>query len=361
MAYNAERALKQRVVLLTGPEDVLRLAALKELLQLSGALDDGFDMESFDGSSSKPVDWFASCGVAPFFAPRRVALVRHLLAYPLEPKRKADEEARLLENVRNVPATGLLILVADDEGGSDESKFDTRRKGWEKLVKDGGGHIDKFEVPKRELVSRLRDSAKEQGLQLSESTGELLAEMTGNSFSRAMEEMDKISLFMGKHKQIREEDVRAVVVPSREWNVFSLIDATLAGRMAPALAQARDLMGSGDVDRALLSRVFPLMLRSLRLAWQARVTLEGGGDRNTIPATVSVGFPSKHNLANESDYARKGAFEIANRLSRKQLAACFQVLAETEASLKGMGASFSTLDSLEQMLLKMGAVVKGKA
>lgn len=357
MAFQAEKALKNRIILLTGPEDGLRRVALNELLERSGAIQNDFDLEVFDGGSSKPIDWISSCSTAPFFGERRVAVVRHLLNYGLDVRR---DEPILKREVDALPSSALLILVADDESGSDDrmSRIETRQKNWEKLVAKLGGHVEKCEVGKRDVVHRVREHAKALGLSMPEPVAELMAEICGNSLSRAMEEMEKLPLYLGDRKTVREEDVKTIVVASREWNVFALAEAALTGNMGRALAQARDLVGSGDVNATMTKSVMPVLLRSLKLAWQARNVLDAGGDLNRVPASVSVGFPKRPNLESESPFARKAAFQLAERLTLRQISSCFQILAETAASLRGHGSSFTALDTLERMLLRFRAVVR---
>ncbi len=73
--------------------------------------------------------------------------------------------------------------------------------------------------------------------------------MTGGSLSRSIEELEKLAIYVGESDSIREEDVKVVVVPSREWNVFKLCDAIVRDNAGEAMRQLRILVESPPTGR----------------------------------------------------------------------------------------------------------------
>src|SRR5947209_8185433 len=131
MKWDADKALTFQIVMLSGSEDRMRMAALNELLTAASGGDD-FDLEVFIADSSTPSQWYGSASTAPFLSPRRTVVVRNIL-------RKDPKEVQL----QTLPQTGLLVLVADDEGGDADKqrRVDTWKKSWGNLVAKSGGTV----------------------------------------------------------------------------------------------------------------------------------------------------------------------------------------------------------------------------
>lgn len=344
MKFDVARALSRPIVMLGGEEDALRLQALNELVAAASGGDD-FDLEYFSGDSSSPMQWIAACGTAPFLSPRRVAVVRHLLR---------NEDSAGLAGV-SLPETALLILVADEEAGSDDRKFVTRANAWAKAV-DKEGIVIKFTIDAKAFESYIQQAAN--GKKLTHGATEAFKEMTAQNLSHALGEMDKVLLYVGDAPQISEQDVRAVVVPSREYNVFSLVDAILGAKGGAALEQLRTLVGSNPrVEGPVMREVLPALSRQFRLLWQARTLLDGRGSLTTIPKIVSDQFPSQQSLLTQKEYPQRLAMRGAEKLTLNQIGQCLDVLVMAECRMKGLEPSFSTQDALEMMVLELvGAV-----
>jgi len=350
---NAEKLLKSRVVLIAGDEDILKREALAGLLSAAEIQADDFDLENFAADSSTPSDWIASVSTIPFLAARRTAIVRHLL--------RCDADRANVKDLGNLTDTSLLILVADDEGGSDErmQKAKTQRKAWEKVVNAAKGSVVACDAnPKstRELVSK---RLAEQNIKMSDRAIEALVEMTGGSLSRALDELEKLVLFVGPGNQVRETDVRSVVVPSRDWNVFKMVDAAVGGDVAEGLRQLKVLVGSaGKAEEAAIGRILPMVSRHLRLLWQGRLCIDAGCSPANAPENIRGLFPEKPNLSAEQPYRQGAIMTAARRIPLPRIEQCFRILADTDARLKGSLEAFSGIESLERMLLEMSAAAK---
>lgn len=340
--FDPAKALEHTIVLLAGDEASLRKDFLDKLISLASGGED-FDLETFVGDSSKPIQWLASAGTAPFLSPRRVAVVRNVFRC---------DEPELLEGAK-LPETALLILVADEEAKNDDRRSDGPIRKWEKVVKDVKGITFTFKIDPKELVGMLRDEAKAHGKTLSPVAAEKLCEMCGASLSRSMEELEKLILFAGNNPAISERELEDVVMPSREWNVFKMIDAIIKGDATSALGQMRVMMGGTKAENSAFGTIFPMVSRQLKLIGQARAVIDAGGSTDNIPATLASHFPAKQNLNAEKDYPRKLAFQFARAVSMTQLQKSIQILADTDARMKGLLPGFSTPDTLERMVLDL--------
>jgi DNA polymerase-3 subunit delta len=353
VSFSAEKVLKKRVVMLSGEEEQLRRRALQSMFETLGVQKDDFDLEFTSGDATKPVDWYASAGTAPFMAERRIVVVRSLL------RRDIDDLKGV--NLATLPETALLILVADEESASSDDKsrkISTWRTKWQKAVQDAGGHVEDFKLEAKAAKETIKAEALKAGKKFSPNAIDLLLDMTGGSVSKALDELDKLITFTGKSEQISENHVREIVVPSREWNVFRMIDSIVSGAVPEALRQLRILVGSQPKSEdAAIGRVLPMVGRTLRLLWQARICVDAKCPVGNPPAEIQAQFPEKPNIMSEQPYRQSSMVSAAQKVSLDNIARCLQILADTDARLKGSLPSFSTMDTLERMVLEMSKIL----
>src|SRR5206468_3285295 len=117
---------------------------------------------------------------APFLSERRTIVVRHLL------RREPDGED-LAKQMKLLPETGLLLLVADEEVGDEnrQRRLASIRSAWEKVVKAAGGVVADFPTNAKQIRESIKNEAERLGKKISDASAESLAEMTGANFSRA--------------------------------------------------------------------------------------------------------------------------------------------------------------------------------
>ncbi|MBX3119356.1 MAG: DNA polymerase III subunit delta [Fimbriimonadaceae bacterium] len=349
-----DNALAARVVLLSGTEETLRRRALTDLIDQATAGDE-FDLETLIAGDASVNQWFGSAMTAPFLSPRRTVVVRNLL------RAKSPKEA--LEGVgtgfADLPESAFLILVADEETNEekDQEKYKALRKQWEKAVRDGLGLVVSFESDPKQIKESLKVELFRINKRMSDTALETLIEMTGGSLSRGLEEIDKLSLFVGDEPEIRDADVKQVVMPSREWNVYRMTDAIVAGQTTEALKQIRILVGSQPrPEETIFSRIFPTLLRQLRMLWQARMCLDHRVAPSAIPETLALQFPAK-GIASEPEWRQRRLMTSARTITYDKLRGCFTALSDAEARLKGALPSYSALETLERMTMEMIGVV----
>lgn len=348
MSIKVAEALKKTVVMLSGDEDAGRAQGLASLLEALEMSKDDFDLETMDADGSLPTQWIGSASTIPFLAARRVVVVRHLLRFDPADAKDAD--------FKSVPPSGLLILVADSEiAASDREQTTGRnRTKWEALVTGAKGHVEKFVSDPKQTVAQVREAIQKRGHKITEKALETLVEMTGGSYSRAMDEAEKLMLFVGEGEQIREADVRDLVVASREWSVFRLLDSIQNGAVPEALRQLRILVGNHPkTEGAAIGQVLPMVSRHFRLLWQARICIDHQVTPESAPSAVRELFPARPNLMSEAPFRQKALLAAARRVSPAQIQRCFAEVAATDARLKGQGASHSAIDTLDRMVLQL--------
>jgi DNA polymerase III subunit delta len=343
------------VIMLSGDEEALRRRALSALLTAATAEGD-FDLETYQAGESSPTDWLASAGTAPFLSEKRTVVVRHLT--------RAGEPAEAFGGRTpklDLPPAAWLILMVDEELGDEsrQRKLTNHRKAWEKLVASSGGLVLNFTSSAGAMKEAVKKEVQSLGKSITSGALDELAEMTGGSLSRALDELDKLVLYVGDEKQIGPTDVKNVVVPSREWAVFTLVNAIFTGDVGSALKQLRTLVGSSTkAEDAAFSRILPTLSKQLRLIFQARVCLDAATTPGSAPPEVTASFPKRASILQEQDWAQGRAMQAARSISLSQLAQCMQIAADADARLKGLLPSFSAIETLERMVLEMAGVIK---
>jgi DNA polymerase III delta subunit len=349
-----KKALAYQVVLISGPEEALRGEALQAFIAHATS-DDDFDLEGFEAGASDPKQWLASAGTAPFLADRRTVVVRHLLRAG-DPEEIFGKEPKI-----ELPPTAWLILVCDDEQGDDskQKRLERTRGAWEKFIAGQRGLVLHYKADKDLLKKVVKERLAGEKKSITPGALNLLSDMCGESLSRAVGEAEKLILYVGDEKQIGESDVKAAVLPSREWQLYGLVDAIFSGAVGAALTQLKVLMGSAAKAEEYAYRdIFPTISRQLKYVWQARICVDAKCLPSTAPDHIRRLFPSKNSITSLKDYPLKKSMARARQISLEQIARCMQVLSDADARLKGMLPGFSTAETLEHLVLEMVDIVR---
>jgi len=350
--FDPAAAAKSRVVLLHGAESILMCRALDQLIEASGVAADDMEMETFMGDAVPPKEWVAAAGTVPFLAERRVVVVRNV--------GRADAKDVNVESLKGLPDTALLILVGDEEAGADDrkSKSETNIKNFAKLVKDAKGGLYEFKADSKAAAGFVKVEVEKLGKTISASAANLLVEMTGGSAGRALQEVEKLVLYTSGDR-ISEREIKDVVVPSREWNVFNLIDAAISGNVGVALRQLQTVLtNKSKVEDIAFANIFPLFARQFRFLWQARAYIESGCSPDSPTQELAQLYTGKSALASQSDFVKNGVMRQAKQVTFDGLARAMALLEETDGKLKGQGASFNGVDTLEQFLIRLSRELK---
>jgi len=353
MSFNVPKAVGSRVVLLSGSEPALLRAAIDDLIQEAGLQRDDYDLEEFFGDSSQPGEWLASVGTFPFLAPKRTVIVRNA--------QKVKAEDIPLASLQGLPETSLLIFVHSNEGSDDQRQSGGSKKAsLEKLVTSVGGTVGKFDADPKKTSDLIRQEIMKRGKRIQPRTLDLLVEMTGGSYSYAMEEMEKVFLYSDE-ETISEHTIKTVVVASREWNVWRMIDALTNGNIQESLKQLQIVLGSKNkVEDVVFSQLFPLISRQLKFLYQGRICIDHGCRPEYAPPDVRALFPTRPNLGAERPFVQGAVMRSAQNLSLAQIVQAMEEVAKADAALKGLGTSFSPLDTIERLVFELSNTLNPK-
>lgn len=339
------------LIVISGDEEALRRRHIDSILTMAGG-SDSLELEVYLADERPVSDWISTVTTLPFLEERRTVIVRHVLRLG-DP---SDAMGDWTQAMKSLPPTARLVLVTDDEGGDEnrQKRLMTLRKSWEKWCVGCGGTVAADRVDAKNVKVYLKSEVKSMGLNLSDSTLDLLIEMTAGSLSMAMQELEKLALFSDGVNPILDKDVQRLVVPAREWKIYNLVDAVLEGRIGVALTEWKTLVTSGaKIADIAISRLLPTMASQLRLIWLMKNAMDLGATPSHIPDSILSKLPTSPSLRDLPEWRIKRLAGPAKKLSYTYLAHCFSALAEADAKLKGQIDAFSPEDTVEQMITSM--------
>lgn len=351
MKFDATKAAQSRVVLLCGTDQAARRSATRAILDAVGlADDDALDLESLVAGERPLGDWTAAVGTVPFLADRRAVIVRNLTRI------KPDDPAGAAAQIKALPASALLVLLADDEAGDydRQNTFVANLRAWTKVVEKAGGAVLVFDIPKGDPVKAIKDAAEAHGKAISRPAAQALAEMVGGRLDLARDEVAKLALFIGEEPEIRESDVRTVVTPELEYNIWKLIDHIADGQPTEALEQLRTMVGNTkDPTAEAFRSIFPQVHKHFRLLWQARACVEAGVPLQNPGFEIDRHLPTGKNITSEPEWKAGRLVRQARRLDYARLLEAFLALQDADMKIKGQRPGFTAADTLEQMVLRL--------
>ena len=173
-----------------------------------------FNLSIFYGRDASWADVINACRRYPMFADRQVVLLK-------EAQHMRDIEK--LEGYIGNPLSSTIFIVAYKD-----KKVDGRFK-LGKLLKTKAVLVTTKKIYDNQLPEWIQELVRSKQLNISPKGVELLKDHIGNDLTRIENEIEKISINLGKRKTITEDDIEEFVGVSKDFNVFELQSA-LAGK-----------------------------------------------------------------------------------------------------------------------------------
>jgi DNA polymerase III subunit delta len=172
-----------------------------------------FNLSIFYGKDANWADVVNACRRYPMFAERQVVLLKEA---------QQMKEVEKLESYIENPLTSTVFIVSYKE-----KKLDARKK-FTKTVKENGVLLTTKKMYDRELPEWTQQLIHSKGLTISPKALALLVDHIGNDLIRIENEIDKLSVNLGKRTTISEDDIENYIGVSKEYNVFELQSAMAA-------------------------------------------------------------------------------------------------------------------------------------
>ena len=231
-------------------------------------------------------------------------------------EKNRDAIVDLLTSYFENPAPFTVLVI-------EATQLDQRMK-WGKLLADKAlvvecGLGENLNERQAAAVALARAMAKEQGVEFERGAAEDLAEFVAADLMRLKTEIEKLATFAAEKKQIRREDVSALVVSEKTTTVWELADmlATRQGKRALEF-----------LDRLLREGEEPLQMLGA-ITWMYRKLVEASELRG-----VSNGWQAARALGMRPEQAEL-ALQSARRIAKPRLLAGLGALQRADDRLKG--------------------------
>ena len=138
-------------------------------------------------------------------------------------------EVDRLESYVDNPLHSTVFVVSYKD-----KKIDGRTR-FAKVLKEKGVLVTTKKMYENQLPEWTQELVQSKGLAISPKGLALLVDHIGNDVSRIENEIDKLSVNLGKRKTITEEDIETFIGVSKEFNVFELQGALAKKDLAKAI------------------------------------------------------------------------------------------------------------------------------
>src|SRR5437667_85184 len=168
---------------------------------------------------------------------------------------------------------------------------------------------------------------KEQGVAFEPGAAEDLAEFVAADLMRLKTEIDKLATYAAGRKQIRREDVSALVVSEKTTTVWELADLLATRQGKKALEFLDRLLREGEEPLQMLGAI----------TWMYRKLIEASEVRG-----VTNGWQAARALGMRPEQTEL-ALQNARKISKPRLLAGLHALRNADDRLKGSGAEPRTV------------------
>ncbi|MEO8820032.1 MAG: DNA polymerase III subunit delta [Ginsengibacter sp.] len=169
-----------------------------------------FNQTVFYGKDANWADIINACRRYPMFAERQVVLLK-------EGQQMKDVE-KLESYIENPLASTILVV-------SYKGKTLDGRQKFSKLIKKKGEVFLSKKMYENQLPGWVKEYLQSNGFSIKPKALLLLVDHIGNDLSRIVNEIEKLSLNLGKEKNITEDDIEKFIGISKEYNIYELQNA----------------------------------------------------------------------------------------------------------------------------------------
>ncbi|OSZ77763.1 DNA polymerase III subunit delta [Chitinophagaceae bacterium IBVUCB2] len=228
-----------------------------------------FNLSVFYGKDANWADVVNACRRYPMFAERQVVLLK-------EAQQMRDIE-KLESYVENPLASTVLVISYK------EKKLDARKK-FTKLVKDNGVLLSTKKMYDSQLPEWTQGLLQQKGFTITQKGLALLVDHIGNDLSRIENEIDKLSVNLGKRTTITEDDIEQYIGVSKDYNVFELQSALASKDLARSIQIIQYF--EANPKAAPIQLILPSLYSFFSKVFM--IFGAGGGDEKSIAANIGV-------------------------------------------------------------------------
>ncbi|MDZ4743382.1 MAG: DNA polymerase III subunit delta [Verrucomicrobiota bacterium] len=250
-----------------------------------------------------------------------------------------------------------------------------KRKGFYKTV-EKSGEVRLFEAvdtSKRDWEGQVEDDIRgrlaKEGIRIEPEAAYLLAECVGGDSLVLGKEIEKLCLYAGEEKIIREEDIRLIVSPSREQIAWELGDSLIEREAGKCISILERLLFQGNEPIALLATLINKVRQTLlakELLEVAGIRISGNfADFKTRLARAAQQLAdqmpgdAKYNPLSMNPFVLFKVAQASSRFTKNELIRAMDTLAKTYLAL--IYSSADAQIALESAIIRIAGQKKAAA
>jgi DNA polymerase III subunit delta len=249
-------------------------------------------------------------------SPQQVVFLEDAEAIEKLGEKNRDEAVEQLSAYLENPAP-FTVLVVEETGLDQRMKLGKMLAEKALVVECGLG--ENLSERQGAVVALARAMAKEEGVEFERGAAEDLAEFVAADLMRLKTEIEKLTTFAAARKQIRREDVSALVVSEKTTTVWELADMLATRQGKKALEFLDRLLREGEEPLQMLGAI----------TWMYRKLVEASEVRG-----VSNGWQAARALGMRPEQAEL-ALQSARKIPKPRLMAGLGALQRADDRLKG--------------------------
>ncbi|KPU44133.1 DNA polymerase III subunit delta [Oxobacter pfennigii] len=222
-----------------------------------------------------------ACETMPFMDERRMVVINNCSLFKSKRQRKEDnfedtDIDDLCTYIASIPETTVLVFTAGKE-------IDRKKKIYNTVKKHGC--IAEFNFPQgNELLSFVVREFKRLNKIIGKAEISYLISRVPGSLNDILNEIKKISSYIGERGEIKREDIDAVVVNTLEMNVFQLVDSVSLKNPSKALYILNELIIESQPIPVILS----MIIRQYRMLLNIKLMTQKGYSNAEISQKLSL-------------------------------------------------------------------------
>jgi DNA polymerase-3 subunit delta len=228
-----------------------------------------FNLSVFYGKDANWTEVVNACSRYPMFAERQVVLLK-------EGQQMRDIE-KLESYIENPLGSTVFVVAYKDK------KLDARKK-FTKIVKEKGVLVSTKKMYENEVPQWTQELIHSKSLTITPKGLALLVDHIGNDLVRIENEIDKLSVNLGKRTTITEDDIEQYIGVSKDFNVFELQTALASKDLARSIRIIQYF--EANPKAAPIQLVLPSLYSFFSKVFM--VFGAGTGDEKSVAAAIGV-------------------------------------------------------------------------
>ncbi len=189
--------------------------------------------------------------------------------------------------------------------------------------------VDCSRLPYNIVKLKIKNMLEKYSKEIEEDAIEILYNLTLGDLQKISMEINKLIAFVGENKKIQVKDIREIVTPSLEYQVFELTDALAKKDSSKVFSIINDMKSKKDEYKTLPSIIFSHFRRLFMVALNQ--------DRNKVELSK---------LLNVKEYAVKMSIQQVNLFSKSSLKKINELCNKVDYDLKQSNISLDNAINL---------------